>query len=163
MLKLYVAIALLCSLLVTSVSYPCGYGFSGRDGRLFVYMSKPIEHLFAKEVGPPVQPLIITSAEEAASYFDEFGLQTIDRRIDWAKQSLLVFAWTGASDDRIQIMNQLDDEVDRLFLYIPGKHDGQRRHLEVYKIDHEMDWQFHALPAQLEHLVDTKTGDLRDA
>ena len=163
MLKLYVAIALLCSLVITSVSYPCGYGFSGRDGRLFVYMSKPHDHLFAEKAGPPINPVMITSAEEAASYFDEFALRTIERRMDWSKQSILVFAWTGAPDDRIQIMNNLDDEVDRLYLYIPGKTQGQRKHLEVYRVDHKMHWHFHALPAQLEHLVDNMPGGLRDA
>lgn len=163
MLKVATALVLLCSFAVTSVSYSCGYGFSGRDGRLFVYMSKPHEHLFAEQAGPPAQPLVITSAEEAASYFDEFGQRTLDRRVDWSKQSILVFAWTGAPDDRMQIMNKLDDETDRLFLYTPGKHEGQRRHLEVYKIDHSMNWLFHALPARLEHLVGNTTGDLRDA
>lgn len=163
MLKPAFAIVLVCSLVVTSVSYSCGYGFSGRNGRLFVYVSQPHEHLFAEEAGPPTHPLMITSMEEAASYFDEFGLATLDRRVDWSKQSILVFAWTGAPDDRLQIMNKVDDQVDRLFLHLPGKHEGQRRHLAVYRVDHDMNWDFHALPARLEHLVETTTGDLRDA
>jgi hypothetical protein len=162
MLKVALAVALLCSLTVTSVSYSCGYGFSGLNGRIYVYMSKPHDHLFAREAGPPIHPLRITSAEEAASYFDEFGLATLDRRVDWSKQSILVFAWTGAPDDSIQIMNKIDDDVDRLFLYSPGKHEGQRRHLEVYRVDHDMNWDFHALPDRLEHLVETNAGDLRD-
>jgi hypothetical protein len=163
MLKVTFAVILLCSLALTSVSYACGYGFSGLNGRIYVYMSKPNDHLFAKDAGPPMHPLMITSAEEAASYFDEFALRTLDRRVDWSKQSLLVFAWTGAPDDSMQIFNELENEIDRLFLYTPGKHEGQRRHLEVYRIDHEMNWYFHALPARIEHLVDTKSGDLRDA
>lgn len=163
MLKIAFAVILLCSFAVTSVSYSCGYGFSGLHGRIFVYMSQPHDHLFAEEAGPPMHPLEITSAEEAASYFDEFGLATLERRVDWSKQSILVFAWTGAPDDRLQIINELDDELDRLYLYMPGKHEGQRKHLEVYRVDHSMDWQFHALPARLEHLVDTAAGDLRGA
>lgn len=163
MLKFIFPVILLCSFAVTSVSYSCGYGFSGRNGRLFVYMSIPNGHLFDKEAGPPTHPLVITSAEEAVSYFDEFGLDTIERRMDWSKQSILVFAWTGASDDRMQIMNEPDDQVDRLFLYTPGMRQEQRRHLEVYRIDHDMNWQFHALPVRFENLVETRTGDLQDA
>ena len=163
MLKVALALALLCSLTLTSVSYACGYGFAGRHGRLFVYVSQPHEHLFDQQPGPPVHPVKITSAEEAASYFDEFGLATIEREIDWSKQSILIFAWTGAPDDRLQVMNQLDDKTDRLYLYTPGKAEGQRRHLEVYRVDHDMNWQFHALPDRFEHLVETHTGDLRDA
>lgn len=163
MLKVATAVVLLCSLAVTSISYSCGYGFSGRNGRLFVYVSAPYEHLFDEQPGAPSQPLIITSAEEAASYFDEFGLATLDERVDWSTQSVLIFAWTGASDDRLQVMNKLDNEVDRLYLYTPGQAEGQRKHLEVYRVDHKMNWQFHALPDRMELLVETRTGDLRDA
>lgn len=165
--KLLFTLAFAFVLLVTFTappeSYGCGYGFSGRDGRLFVYMSKPHDHLFAEQAGPPAHPTIITSAEEAASYFDEFGLATLDQRVDWSKQSVLVFAWTGAPDDRLQVMNKLDDKVDRLYLYTPGKTMGQRRHLEVYRVDHDMNWQFHALPDRMEHLVELNLGDIRDA
>ena len=157
------AFALTCSFIVPSVTYSCGYGFSGRNGRMFVYMSHQHDHLFAEKPGVLAHPLVITSAEEAVSYFDEFAVKTLERRVDWSKQSVLVFAWTGAADDRLQVLNGVDDNLDRLFLLTPGKSAGQRKHLEVYRVDHDMQWDFHALPDRLEHLVELQTGDLRDA
>lgn len=113
----------------------------------------------ADELAPPIQrvknvtpkagalaaavwnkPVVIRSDEDAAKYFGEDALATLRKQVDFKKQIVLVFAWKGSGQDRLEyaVAESFPEQI--FFSLKPGKTRDLRSHVEVYALRSNVKW-----------------------
>jgi hypothetical protein len=108
----------------------------------------PIERL--KEITPKASvfeavkgndPLVVKSAEEAAKHFDEEALAALKKRVDFQKQIVLVFAWKGSGQDKLdyKVLESFPEQV--VFELTPGRTKDLRSHTHVYVLRANVKWK----------------------
>jgi hypothetical protein len=86
-------------------------------------------------------PTTITSAAKMAERFPDEALQAnILSKADFARQSLLLFAWDGAPDDWLESRTETDGKNVR-FHKTQGKLPGQLRHYQLFVIPRGAVWE----------------------
>lgn len=108
----------------------------------------PIERL--KEIAPKESvfeavkgkdPLIIRSADEAAKHFDDKALATLKKHVDFKHQIVLVFAWKGSGQDKLdyKVLESFPEQV--VFELTPGRTKDLRSHTQVYVLRSDVKWK----------------------
>ena len=79
-------------------------------------------------------PLTFRSKSEAARYFSEPQLKLLLKKVDFQKQTLLVFAWRGSGQDKMTytIAESFPEQIT--FKILPGRTRDLRPHLKIYAI-----------------------------
>lgn len=79
-------------------------------------------------------PLTLHSKSEAAKYFAEPQLKLLLKKVDFQKQTLLVFAWRGSGQDKMTytIAESFPEQIT--FKIIPGRTRDLRPHLKIFAI-----------------------------
>ena len=79
-------------------------------------------------------PLTLRSKSEANRYFTEPQLKRLLEKIDFQKQTLLVFAWRGSGQDKMTytIAESFPEQIT--FKILPGRTRDLRSHLKIYAI-----------------------------
>jgi len=79
-------------------------------------------------------PLTLRSKSEAARYFAEPQLKLLLKKVDFQKQTLLVFAWRGSGQDKMTytIAESFPEQIT--FKILPGRTRDLRPHLNIYAI-----------------------------
>ena len=77
-------------------------------------------------------PLVITSSDEAAKYFEGQDIATLKNKVDFAKQEILLFAWRGSGQDRLEnvVLESFPEEIR--FTYQRGRTRDLRQHFRLY-------------------------------
>lgn len=85
-------------------------------------------------LGGAEKPLVIQSADEAATHFDDKNLATLEKEVDFSKQKVLLFAWRGSGQDRIEfvVLESYPEQVR--FSYQRGRTKDLRQHVKVFII-----------------------------
>lgn len=107
----------------------------------------PIEHL--AEIAPQAsmfealqekEPRVIKSAEEVAKYFDKEAQAALTKRVDFTKQIVLVFAWKGSGQDKLdyKVLESFPEQV--VFELTPGQTEDLRSHARVYVLRSNVKW-----------------------
>ncbi len=88
----------------------------------------------AFDLGVAEKPLTIESADEAATHFDAENLATLKKEVDFSKQKVLLFAWRGSGQDRIEyvVLESFPEQVR--FSYQRGRTRDLRQHVKVFVI-----------------------------
>jgi len=86
------------------------------------------------------RPLVITSMKEAETHFTEKGMDALRKRIDFSKQALLVFAWSGSGQDRIEtaIAESYPEQIS--FQYKRGRTRDLRSHVKMFALRNNVTW-----------------------
>ena len=86
------------------------------------------------------KPVVLKSLKNGAKYFDEEELAAISKTVDFEKQIVLLFAWKGSGQDRLQyvIKESLPEQV--MFSYKPGRTRDLRPHVKVYILRSNVKW-----------------------
>jgi len=89
--------------------------------------------------GKPTMPTTITTAEELAKVFaDESVAARIKKDIDFEKQKLVYFAWSGSGQDKLThsiVKDEKDDKKEVVkFQYHPGRTRDLRGHHKLYAL-----------------------------
>ncbi|MCI0459329.1 MAG: hypothetical protein L0Z62_20460 [Gemmataceae bacterium] len=92
--------------------------------------------------GNPKKPTVITNAEELAKTFLETDRQeAIQKQVDFAKDKLLFFAWSGSGGDRLTpTVDKGKDGPAVTFAYSPGLTRDLRAHVHLYAIPKGATW-----------------------
>ena len=79
-------------------------------------------------------PLTFRSKSEAARYFAEPQLKLLLKKVDFQKQTLLVFAWRGSGQDKMTytITESFPEQIT--FKILPGRTRDLRSHLKIYAL-----------------------------
>lgn len=86
------------------------------------------------------EPLVIRTTEDARAHFDDANLKVLTEKVDFAHQIILVFAWRGSGQDRLeaQIAESFPEQIT--FRLIPGRTRDLRPHLEIYALRSNVKW-----------------------
>ncbi|MFZ5832108.1 MAG: hypothetical protein ACOY3P_18645 [Planctomycetota bacterium] len=107
----------------------------------------PIKQLEGMEPKPAVfegsswkKPIKISSAEEAAKHFSEKQLGELQKQVDFAEQVVLLFAWRGSGQDRLDYSVAESYPEQIFFRYSPGRTRDYRQHVYVYALRKNVSW-----------------------
>ena len=86
------------------------------------------------------KPIVLKSLKNGAKYFDKEELAAITKTVDFEKQIVLLFAWKGSGQDRLQyvLKESLPEQV--MFSYKPGRTRDLRPHVKVYILRSNVKW-----------------------
>jgi len=86
------------------------------------------------------KPLVLGSQEEAANHFDAEELAELKRQVDFAQQFVLLFAWRGSGQDRLDAAVAESYPEQIFFSYAPGRTRDLREHVRVFALRSNVKW-----------------------
>lgn len=89
-------------------------------------------------------PLVLDSAADAARHFDEANAAALARQADFAAQVVLVFAWRGSGQDRLNaaVAESYPEQV--FFTLRPGRTRDLREHVRIFALRRNVAWKVNA-------------------
>jgi len=87
-----------------------------------------------------LEPLEIRTEEEAARFFSENQLARLLDRVDLEKQVVLIFAWSGSGQDRLEYTVAESDPEQITFQITPGRTRDLRQHQHLYLLRKNVTW-----------------------
>ncbi len=109
-------------------------------------MLPPVKNINA-QVQPDVfdsssalEPLVISTREKAETAFTKEGLDVLLKEVNLEQQVVVLFAWRGSGQDRmeVQIAESFPEQVT--FLYLPGRTRDLRSHVYAYAVRKNVKW-----------------------
>jgi len=99
----------------------------------------PLRSVF--QGGALKKPIVIKSAEEAATHFDAKNLAALKKQVDFAQQVVLVFAWRGSGGDRLNhaVLESYPEQI--VFKLNRGRTRDLRSHLYIYALRNNVTWK----------------------
>ncbi len=98
-------------------------------------VTKDVKFDFTKGGNMP-KPVEIKSADElakAAMFADDAGRAAIKKQVDFSKQKLVVFVWSGSGGDKLSGAMTRDGK-SAVFTYTAGVTDDLKRHAHVFAV-----------------------------
>ena len=86
------------------------------------------------------KPVVLKSLKNGAKYFDEEELAAISKTVDFEKQIVVLFAWKGSGQDRLQYVMKESLPEQVIFSYKPGRTRDLRPHVKVYILRSNVKW-----------------------
>lgn len=87
------------------------------------------------------KPVVLRTEKEAAEHFDEVSLVELLRQADFARQFVLVFAWRGSGQDRLEYAVAELNPEEIQFTYRPGRTRDLRQHVRVFALPANLTWR----------------------
>jgi hypothetical protein len=86
------------------------------------------------------KPIVLRSEKEAAEHFTKDGLAKLTKQVDFQQQFVLLFAWRGSGQDRLQyaVAESYPEQV--FFKYKPGRTRDLRPHVYLYALRSNVKW-----------------------
>jgi hypothetical protein len=85
-------------------------------------------------------PLVISSLQEAAIYLPAQDLARLSHEVDFSRQVLLVFAWRGSGQDRLEYQVHSSPPGVVAFLFSSGRTRDLREHQRVFVLRSHWAW-----------------------
>ena len=86
------------------------------------------------------KPIVLKSLKNGAKYFDEEELAAISKTVDFEKQIVLLFAWKGSGQDRLQYEVKESFPEQIIFSCKPGRTRDFRPHVKAYVLRSNVKW-----------------------
>ncbi len=86
------------------------------------------------------KPITLRSAEDAAKHFSEEELAKLEKQVDFEQQIVLVFAWRGSGQDRLEYAVAESYPEQIFFTLKPGRTRDLRPHIKVYALRSNVKW-----------------------
>ena len=80
------------------------------------------------------KPLLLQTVDEIAKSFDAKNSTNLKNKVDFGKQEVLVFAWRGSGQDRIEyeVLESFPEQIR--FSYHPGRTRDLRQHVKIFVV-----------------------------
>jgi hypothetical protein len=91
----------------------------------------------AFQSGRPLQPKVIRSEKEAGEYLTEEATAEVKKRVDFSKESVLLFAWRGSGQDHLKIATV---DLRTTFSLEAGRTKDLREHVKVLVLGKNAPW-----------------------
>jgi hypothetical protein len=86
------------------------------------------------------KPIVLKSAEEAAPYFTAENLGKLGKEVDFTAQFVLLFAWQGSGQDKIDYTVAESWPEQIRFGYTPGRTFDLRPHTRIFVLRSNVVW-----------------------
>ena len=86
------------------------------------------------------KPLVLKSEKEAAEHFDADELAKLTKQVDFAKQFVLLFAWRGSGQDKLDAAVAESYPEQIFFSHTPGRTRDLREHVRVFALRSNVRW-----------------------
>jgi hypothetical protein len=86
------------------------------------------------------KPLVLKSEKEAGEHFDADELAKLAKQVDFAKQIVLLFAWRGSGQDKLDAAVAESYPEQIFFSYAPGRTRDLREHVRIYALRSNVRW-----------------------
>ena len=86
------------------------------------------------------KPLVLNSKEDAAKHFGEEALKALTEKVDFEKQIVLVFAWRGSGQDKMQYAVKESFPEQIVFARKRGMTRDLRPHTKVFALRSNVRW-----------------------
>ena len=93
------------------------------------------------EGGSPTKPVAIRDEESLKKAIpDEATRKRIAKLVDFKEQKLIIFAWQGSGQDKLDytILESYPEQIP--FTFTPGKTDDLRRHVHLFVVRENVSW-----------------------
>lgn len=89
-------------------------------------------------------PIQVRSEQDAGKYFTGNALKTLIKQVDFQKQFVLVLAWKGSGQDRLEytVAESFPEQIT--FSMAPGKTFDLRSHAKVFALRANVKWGIRA-------------------
>lgn len=87
-----------------------------------------------------VKPLVLTSDKDAAAYFAKEELAKLIKEVDFSKQIVLIFAWRGSGQDRLQYTVAESAPESVTFTLTRGRTKDLHEHVHIYILGANVKW-----------------------
>ena len=86
-------------------------------------------------------PVELTSLEDAKKHFEGDALDQLKVKVDFGNQIVLVFAWRGSGQDKLDyvVMESFPEQI--AFSYRPGRTRDLRPHVHVFALRSNVKWR----------------------
>ena len=86
-------------------------------------------------------PRALKSAKDAAEWFDDDELAKLAKQVDFGKQVVLLFAWRGSGQDRLDaaVAESYPEQV--FFSLTPGRTRDLRQHVRIFALRSNVQWR----------------------
>jgi len=86
------------------------------------------------------KPIVIKSEKEAGDYFAAADLAKLTGQVDFKNQVVVVFAWQGSGQDKMEyaVMESYPEQIK--FAYTPGRTRDLRPHVNIYVLRSNVTW-----------------------
>ncbi|HIM31025.1 MAG TPA: hypothetical protein EYG57_15940 [Planctomycetes bacterium] len=127
--------AILGSLALISTVY--GQAIDPIEAIRGAFPAKPSVYLATKGRSP----IVVRSARELAKHISEEQLAKFQDKLDWQKQQVLIFAWRGSGQDRLEfdVLESFPEQI--VFRYLPGRTRDLRPHLHLFVLRSNVKWR----------------------
>ena len=94
-----------------------------------------------KTRGSVEEPLFLNSNDDLDKLIQDKKLsQTYSKHVDWEKQVVLVFRWSGSGQDQLEIRTKGEEPVTVQFVYRRGRTRDLRPHLKLFVVERGVQW-----------------------
>jgi len=94
-----------------------------------------------KTRGSVEEPLFLNSNDEFDKLIQDKKLsQKYSKHVDWEKQVVLVFRWSGSGQDQLETRTTGNEPVNVHFVYRRGRTRDLRPHLKLFAIERGVQW-----------------------
>ena len=129
-------LASLCLLLVAALSA----SMAADEGLppLKEVSAKPKANVF--KTAKRKKPIVLKSEDDAAKYFGDAELAKLKKAVDFKKQFVLVFAWRGSGQDKLNtaVLESFPEQI--VFSIRPGRTRDLRPHVHVFALRANVRW-----------------------
>jgi hypothetical protein len=86
------------------------------------------------------KPIVLKSEKDAGDYFTAEELAKLTKQVDFKTQIVLLFAWQGSGQDKLNysIAESFPEQVG--FTYTPGLTRDLRPHIHIYALRSNVTW-----------------------
>ena len=101
-----------------------------------------------KTRGSVEEPLFLNSNDDLDKLIQDKKLsKTYSKHVDWEKQVVLVFRWSGSGQDQLETRTKGEEPVTVQFVYRRGRTRDLRPHLKLFVIERGVQWIVESRPA----------------
>ncbi len=87
------------------------------------------------------KPFVLKSAKDAAEHFEADSLADLLRQVDFERQFVLLFAWRGSGQDRLEVEVAESYPEQITFIHQPGRTRDLRQHARAYALRSNVTWR----------------------
>ncbi|MEX0867501.1 MAG: hypothetical protein WD030_09085 [Pirellulales bacterium] len=93
------------------------------------------------EAASRTEPLVVKSKEQAAEQFDRQTVAKLREVVDFDEQFVLVFAWRGSGQDKLdyEVAESFPEQIT--FNYTPGRTRDLRPHVYIFALRNNVTWR----------------------
>jgi hypothetical protein len=90
---------------------------------------------------PPERPVVIRSKKQAEESFSKGELAKLMKRVDFDAEYVVLFAWSGSGEDRLEYAVKESSRDSVAFTYRPGSTKDLRKHVRIYALRADVNWE----------------------